>query len=40
MWFFVWQLSIHASPAEHPTISVEEKEYIEKAIADNTPIKV
>ncbi|XP_031560803.1 vesicular glutamate transporter 1-like [Actinia tenebrosa] len=40
MWFFIWQMSIHASPAEHPTISVEEKEFIENAIADTSTKKI
>ena len=37
LWFFVWQLSIHVTPADHPTISEYEKVHIEKSIADNTP---
>ncbi|EDO28826.1 predicted protein, partial [Nematostella vectensis] len=40
LWFFVWQLSIHATPSEHPTISEEEKVYIETAIADQPGVKV
>ncbi|XP_048585415.1 sialin isoform X2 [Nematostella vectensis] len=39
LWFFVWQLSIHATPSEHPTISEEEKVYIETAIADQPGVK-
>jgi len=33
LWFFVWQLAIHGSPSEHPTITPEEKDYIEESIA-------
>ncbi|KII72436.1 Vesicular glutamate transporter 2 [Thelohanellus kitauei] len=27
-WFFVWSMTIHATPDEHPTISVDEYNYI------------
>lgn len=33
LWFFIWQLAIHGSPSEHPTITPEERDYIEKSIA-------
>ena len=40
LWFFVWQLAIHGSPSEHPTITPEEREYIEESIAKLPPAKV
>lgn len=40
LWFFVWQLAIHGSPSEHPTITPEEKEYIEESIAKLPAAKV
>ena len=40
LWFFVWQLAIHGSPSEHPTITPEEKDYIEESIAKLPAAKV
>ena len=40
LWFFVWQLAIHGSPSEHPTITPEEKDYIEESIAKLPQAKV
>lgn len=40
LWFFVWQLAIHGSPSEHPTITPEEKDYIEESIAQLPKTKV
>ena len=31
LWFAAWQLVVHESPTVHPTISDEEKRYIEKS---------
>ena len=31
LWFAAWQLVVHESPTVHPTISDEEKHYIEKS---------
>ncbi|KAK3088049.1 hypothetical protein FSP39_013989 [Pinctada imbricata] len=32
IWFAVWMLVVHDTPAEHPRISKEEREYIEKSV--------
>ena len=40
LWFFVWQLAIHGSPSEHPTITPEERDYIEESIAKLPKAKV
>ena len=40
LWFFVWQLAIHGSPSDHPTITAEERDYIEESIAQLPPAKV
>ncbi|XP_074615597.1 vesicular glutamate transporter 2.1-like [Acropora palmata] len=39
LWFFVWQLAIHGSPSDHPTITTEERDYIEESIAQLPPAK-
>ena len=31
LWFVAWQLIVHESPSDHPTISEEEKHYIENS---------
>ena len=31
LWFVAWQLIVHESPSDHPTISEEEKNYIENS---------
>lgn len=31
LWFVAWQLIVHESPSVHPTISEEEKNYIERS---------
>lgn len=31
LWFVAWQLIVHESPSEHPTISEDEKNYIERS---------
>ncbi|XP_078595018.1 sialin-like isoform X2 [Branchiostoma floridae x Branchiostoma japonicum] len=35
VWFVAWMLLVHDSPAEHPRISEEEREYIESSIGTN-----
>lgn len=40
LWFFIWQLAIHGSPSEHPTITPEERDYIEESIAKLPQAKV
>lgn len=35
----IWFAVVHDSPAEHPRITSEEKEYIEKALGDNVSKK-
>lgn len=35
----VWVLTVSASPATHPRIKVEEKQYIEKSMGDNVSAK-
>lgn len=32
LWFVVWMLMVHDTPAKHPTISAEERTYIETSI--------
>lgn len=32
---FLWFCTVYDSPAHHPRISTDEKEYIEKALGDN-----
>eukprot|EP00112_Aurelia_sp_Birch-Aquarium-sp1_P009726 Seg2115.4 transcript_id=Seg2115.4/GoldUCD/mRNA.D3Y31 product="Vesicular glutamate transporter 1" protein_id=Seg2115.4/GoldUCD/D3Y31 len=34
LWFFVWCLAIHPTPTQHPTISKNERQYIEHSIAE------
>lgn len=34
VWFIFWMILIHDSPAEHPSISKEEREYIERSIGE------
>lgn len=34
MWYILWLLLAYASPAEHPTITEEERMYIEAAIGE------
>ncbi|PSN29031.1 Vesicular glutamate transporter 3 [Blattella germanica] len=36
LWSIVWFLVVFDSPAQHPRISPEEREYIESAIGDAT----
>ena len=31
LWFVAWQLIVHESPSVHPTISEDEKNYIERS---------
>ena len=35
LWYVAWELVVHESPASHPTVSEEEKKYIEKSIAES-----
>ena len=32
LWFVVWMLVVHDTPAQHPRISQEEKDYIETSV--------
>lgn len=32
IWFIVWMIFVHDTPAQHPRISTEERNYIEKSI--------
>ncbi|XP_077990261.1 sialin-like [Glandiceps talaboti] len=34
LWFVAWMLLIHERPSEHPRISKEEREYLEKSLGD------
>lgn len=36
MWYVLWLLLAYGSPAEHPTITDEERTYIETAIGETT----
>jgi len=33
LWFIVWTMFIYETPAKHPRISLDEKDYIETALA-------
>lgn len=35
LWYVIWEIFVYESPAVHPTISENEKNYIECSIADN-----
>ena len=40
LWFFAWIFLAYSSPATHPRISREEREYIESSIAESTDKQV
>ena len=40
LWFFAWIFLAYSSPATHPRISREEREYIEFSIAESTEKQV
>jgi len=40
IWAIMWFFLVYDSPAQHPRISAEEREYIEKALNKKTETKV
>lgn len=36
LWFFAWTLIVHECPSDHPSISLEEKEYLQASIGTTT----
>jgi len=40
IWSIMWFFLVYNSPAEHPRISAEEREYIEKALNKKGDVKV
>jgi len=40
IWAVMWFFLVYNSPAAHPRISVEEKEYIERALNVKSGVKV
>ncbi|KAL5014023.1 hypothetical protein ScPMuIL_008293 [Solemya velum] len=40
IWFVAWMLIVHDTPADHPRISVEEREYIESSIGVRQKLSV
>ena len=40
IWAITWFFLVYDSPAQHPRITVEEREYIEKALNKKTETKV
>lgn len=39
VWFVVWMLVVHDTPAQHPRISQEEKDYIETSVGTRQKLK-
>lgn len=35
LWYVIWEIFVYESPAVHPTISENERNYIERSIADS-----
>ena len=35
LWYVIWEIFVYESPAVHPTISENERNYIEESIADS-----
>ena len=40
VWSVMWWFLVHDTPAKHPRISIEEREYIEMALATRKGAKV
>ena len=40
VWSVLWWFLVYDTPAKHPRISIEEREYIEKALATRKGAKV